>query len=764
MAYCSQTPWLLNTTIQQNITGLTEQSAVDEQWYRSVVTACALDEDISQFPNGDQSVIGSRGFTLSGGQKQRLALARTVYAKPGIALLDDVLSALDAKTERLVVDRLFGPRGLFHRCATTVVLVTHSTRHFALADGVLVLSADGCISQQGSYEVLHTQPGFISSVVHGSARKDDQNAPLSSPKVLKELKGPSEEEALDLARKTGDISVYKYYLRSIPLAWSLLFSASCIGFAFCFNFPQIWLKLWADAGGADIAKYMSVYVLLGSCAIVTNFGYLTTILVKITPESGARLHFNLLRTVMRAPQSFFASTDTGTTLNRFSQDMTLVDSDLPVSFLVVAATFTEVVAQLALIATGSTYMAVTIPFFLIGLYLLQKVYLRTSRQLRFMDLEAKSPVYSHFLETLEGVATIRAFGWQVQANQTYIKRLDTSQRPYYLLFCIQRWLNLVLDLMIAALAIIVVALAVQLRSSTSAGLIGIALNNVLTFNQGLSNLVNYWTQLETSLGAIARLKNFEAKVLPEEQPGEDVIPPESWPEAGAIDFQEVTASYNPDARVLQGVSLKVKPGHKIGVCGRTGSGKSTLLSTLLRLLDLDSGTIKVDGYDLSTIPREIIRTRMIAIPQDPFILSGTVRLNADPTSACTDEAIIAALEKTRLWPILSTRGGLEADLKEQPLSHGQQQLFCLARAMLRKGRILILDEATSNVDRDNDQLMQKIIREEFSQHTILTVAHRLETIMDADRVVVMDEGRVVEIGEPSKLLQDGESRFRQLQG
>ena len=208
-------------------------------------------------------------------------------------------------------------------------------------------------------------------------------------------------------------------------------------------------------------------------------------LVKITPESGARLHSRLLRTVMRAPQSFFASTDTGETLNRFSQDMTLVDHDLPISTLVVVATLTEAIAQTALIATGSTYMAVTIPFFLMGLYLLQKVYLRTSRQLRYLDLESKSPVYSHFLETPEGLATIRAFGWQTQTAKTNLKRLDASQRPYYLLNCIQRWLNLVLDLIVAALAVIIIALAVRLRLSTS------IVNNVLTFNQVLSGLVNY---------------------------------------------------------------------------------------------------------------------------------------------------------------------------------------------------------------------------------------------------------------------------------
>ena len=201
------------------------------------------------------------------------------------------------------------------------------------------------------------------------------------------------------------------------------------------------------------------------------------------------------------------------------------------------------IAQAALISTGSTYMAITIPFLIIGIYFLQKVYLRTSRQLRFMDLEAKSPVYSHFLETLEGLSTIRAFGWQEQSRATNIKRLDASQKPYYLLYCIQRWLSLVLDLVIAALAVIVVALAIKLRSTSSAGLIGIALNNVLTFNQSLSKVVDFWTQLETSLGAVARLKTFEAKTVPEDKPGEDHLPPEEWPMSGSIEFRNVTATY-----------------------------------------------------------------------------------------------------------------------------------------------------------------------------------------------------------------------------
>jgi ATP-binding cassette subfamily C (CFTR/MRP) protein 1 len=372
---------------------------------------------------------------------------------------------------------------------------------------------------------------------------------------------------------------------------------------------------------------------------------------------------------------------------------------------------------------------------LLTLYFLQSIYLRTSRQLRFMDLEAKSPLYSHFLETLDGLSTIRAFGHESSARDENTVRLDASQKPYYMFFCIQRWLNLVLDLMVAALAVVVMALAVSLRGTSSAALLGVALNNVLGINQSLSNLVTQWTQLETSLGAIARVKKFESTVLSEDREGEDKIPPASWPEKGGIEFRDVDARYNERGLALDGINLIIAPGEKVGICGRTGSGKSSLLMTLLRLLDMSAGTIVIDGEDLRTVPRAVIRSRMITIPQDPFLLKGSVRINADLSGTVEEKVIIRALKKVGLWELLEGRGGLEVDLIEQPLSQGQQQLFCLARALVQKEkakesgerelRVLILDEATSNVDGKTDELMQRVLREEFGACTIVVVAHRV---------------------------------------
>jgi ATP-binding cassette, subfamily C (CFTR/MRP), member 1 len=266
-------------------------------------------------------------------------------------------------------------------------------------------------------------------------------------------------------------------------------------------------------------------------------------LVLIAPETATRLHQVLLRTVMRAPQSFFAKTDRGKTLNRFSQDMTLLDSNLATAGLVTVTQAFMTIAQAGLIATGSTYMVITIPFLIIGLYLLQHVYLRTSRQLRFLDLEAKSPLYTQFVETIDGLSTIRAFGWEALSRKRNFEKLNASQKPHYLLYCIQRWLNLVLDIVVAALAVIVVALAVNLRSSTNPGLLGIALNNILIFNQSLAQLVTSWTNLETSLGAIARIKKFEEQTEVEAKPGEDTDAPETWPAHGRVELKGISASY-----------------------------------------------------------------------------------------------------------------------------------------------------------------------------------------------------------------------------
>ncbi|KAI1100526.1 ABC transporter [Jackrogersella minutella] len=755
VAFCSQIPWLPNSRVKDAICMPCESAPFDEEWYQTVLRACALDQDLNLLPAGDETEIGSGSTVLSGGQKARVALARAIYSRCGIVVLDGVTSALDAKTKWNIGQKLFGKHGLLRQLGATVLLAG-SPEYLNLVDQVLILGDNG-LKFAGAYDQALSE-GFIEPSTRpqrvGMHELEDTSEPIYMKKKAKEV---SEKDELDdLTRATGDFAVYRYYFNSIGQWKILVFVAFVTLNVFSSAFSQIWLKWWTDAGGGQLGLYISIYLVLAVFNSVGNGGYVWAILILISPSTARKLHYTLLKTVMRAPQSFFSSTDSGTILNRFSQDMTLVESQLAIGMLITVSNLFSVLATAALVASGSSYMAATTPLLILAVGIIQYFYLRTSRQLRLLDLEAKSPLYSNFLETLTGLETIRAFGWENMQREANNRLLDNSQKPYYLLYCIQQWLDLVLDLIVAAEATLVVGLAVGLRgSSTSPGALGVSMNNVLSFNMYLASFVTGWTQLETSLGSIARVRNFEMEVLPEAKNGENQVPPSSWPEKGAIEFKNLTASHNSNSAALHDVTLSIPPGYKVGICGRTGSGKSSLIGAILRLLEIDSGSIIIDDFNIATIPRETIRTRLVAIPQDPLILIGTVRLNADPRFAHSDDDIINALERVGLWAVLQPRGGLDSEITASSLSRGQQQLFALGRALLRKGKVLLLDEPTSHMDPETDAMIQRIMRDEFGDCTVIMVSHKLDGVMGMDLVVVMDEGRLVEMGNPAELLKSG---------
>jgi ATP-binding cassette subfamily C (CFTR/MRP) protein 1 len=763
--YCAQDPWLPNGTIQRLIIG---PSSLDEHWYAAVIKASTLNIDFASFPLGDQTVIGSKGLSLSGGQKQKVALARALYSRKNFLVFDDILAGLDAISSNTITSSL---KSACKAHNTTIVIATHASQHLHLADHIIVMGDGGRIIQQGSFLMLRTDNEFLHTSKHrteSSHQADHDNGDLRAIQNLStdfEINSDLQE---DLARQTGDTAVYRYYAASI--GWKLISVMILTGICFAFGktFPQVWVLWWVGDGDLKdkdrpLSVWIGVYVFVGTVASLSNFAHLWNFLVWIVPKSSAQLHRQILNSVMDASFPFLVNTDAGTVLNRFATDMSLIELQLAGGMVNTVLGVGACIGSAALIAASSNYVGIAIPFVVGILYQLQKFYLRTSRQLRFLELEAQGPLLSHSLETLEGASTIRAFGWEHYSHQRCLELLDRSQRPFYLLLCIQRWLNLVLDLVTAAIATVVVTFAIVLNDNASPSSVGLSLLNVLSFNSLLANLVTSWTLLETSLGAVARCRSFESSTPSEHRAAEVEEVTDTWPSTGDIEFSQITAAYSEAGpATLYDITLHIRSGTKVGICGRSGSGKTSLLLTLFHMIEIAAGNLFVDGVDLASLPRAVARRRFTAIPQETLLLPGTVQANLDPESLHTPDVLISALTKTGLLDLVNAQGGLGADMKELGLSQGELQSFAVARALLRPSRILVLDEMTSGVDESTESRLLTCILAEFRDSTVIAVAHRLRTLMGFDLIVVMDAGRIVEQGDPQELLRRENGWFSKL--
>ncbi|RDK38396.1 hypothetical protein M752DRAFT_286421 [Aspergillus phoenicis ATCC 13157] len=699
IAYCNQAPWLPSVTIRDAILG---GSDFDDEWYKLVIDACCLALDLEALPDSDSTVIENNGINLSGGQRQRIALARAVYSRCDMLVLDDPFSALDKTVGEHIVDRLLGPKGLFKATkagGSKARLEDPSNVQKGEQLGSIVASTAGVVQNTQSSE-LH-----------------DKKTPGQNNRM--------NEAAVDLLRKTGDVAVYGYYVNAVGHRNALLMTACTATYSFCLTFSQF-----------------------------TQ--------LKVAIRSGMVLHSQLLERVLRAPLSYFAETHIGVTLNRFSQDIALIDKQLP-----------SALANLStpLIVYVQPVMLVTIPPCYILVYLIQKVYLRTSRQLRFLDLDSRSRLYTNFLDTTRGVTTIRAFGWQDKFATENIQALDTSQKPYYLLLCLQCWLKVVLDCIMAIIAIGLITLTVVYRNSTGAD-IGLALNLMIGANTTLLRSIQNWTSLETSLGAVSRLKDVQERVRSEDDARGAIEPGPRWPSGGELRMQHVTVSYSEKSEpALRDLCLELKPGQKLYPVNRACharadifidySGKSTLMLSLLRLLETMHGDIYIDDINIAHVPLQVLRQRgIIAVPQDGFnIPTASIRFNLDPYNKCTDDDIVQALKRTHLWDKIAASSSGVGDTLDLPmstilpLSAGQMQLSALCRMLLRvkvnslMKPIIILDEASSSLNLETESILGDILREELKHHTVIMIAHRAEGIMDAlragvDAIATMKDGRL----------------------
>lgn len=790
IAYCDQTAFLVNGSIRSNIIGF---KPFDRILYDEILDAVLLKSDLRSLPRSDDTPIGSEGVTLSGGQRQRVALARALYLQADVYVLDDFTVGLDRPTADEIVRRLFKQDGLLQRREATVVWCTHSTWFLPLAQHVIALGIEGRILSQGPPdEVIKDRQVTLAME---STEDADENGVQDTKDNVSDTESPTSSQSKsdrDPSRALNGVAVYIHYFSSFSPTLLFFYVLFLLIFGTFLNFGSVWLNCWADnsfniPGPPSHIRmfYFSIYTASQAIGLISLGVYNSIVTIGMAFVSGSVLHIRALQSLMGAPLHYLTKTDQGVIVNIFSQDMNLIDTLLPVMLMNTFAVFLWVVGQAVIIIMATPFIGLLYPIVVIVSYLISKLYLRTTRQLRLLELENKSPLYSQFRDTVRGISSIRAFGWVSEYTAQNHLYLDDSQRPFYLLEMCIIWLELVMKLISAIIAVFVTVLATRVASTSSrAGLVGASFVGLMLFGELLNAVIQGFVQLETSLGAVKRLMEFGKTTGSEDRVGEDFRPNTNWPEKGEIVLDGVDASYQEEkyrddaaaaaeetSLALKGISMTIRPGEKVALVGRTGSGKSSMILLLLRLLDPTTATennITIDKLPLRRIHRNTLRQRVIAIPQDMIFLAAgeTFRAMLDPHSRVTDKDCLAALEDVGLLGTVKESGGLQAEIGKETLSHGQKQLFSLAIAILRarareqegsSSGILLLDEITSNVDRETEIIIMQVIERVFKNYTVVAVTHSLESVVGFDRVFVMAEGQVIKDGTPNTLIKEQES-------
>uniref|UniRef100_A0A8C6EYM8 Multidrug resistance-associated protein 1 n=1 Tax=Marmota marmota marmota TaxID=9994 RepID=A0A8C6EYM8_MARMA len=753
VAYVPQQAWIQNNSLRENILF---GRPLRERYYNAVVEACALLPDLEILPSGDRTEIGEKGVNLSGGQKQRVSLARAVYGDSDVYLFDDPLSAVDAHVGKHIFDNVVGPKGMLR---SKVLLqggrsVPEGAPPGAEWTGVAAQARRGPADG-------HSCPG--PGLPAGEDEDSAADSPLvgSGPRAWVTSACPSPPLSLPLLRPQVKLSVYWDYMKAIGL---------CLSFVSIFLFlcnhvsalaSNYWLSLWTDDPVVNGTQehtdfWLGVYGGLGIVQGIAVLGYSMTVSIGGIFAS-RRLHLDLLHQVLRSPMSFFERTPSGNLVNRFSKELDTVDSMIPQVIKMFMGSLFNVLGACVIILLATPIAAVIIPPLGLLYFLVQRFYVASSRQLKRLESVSRSPVYSHFNETLLGVSVIRAFEEQERFIRQSDLKVDENQKAYYPSIVANRWLAVRLECVGNFIVFFASLFAVISRHSLRAGLVGLSVSYSLQITAYLNWLVRMSSEMETNIVAVERLQEYSEteKEAPWQVP--ETAPPSNWPQVGRVEFRDYGLRYREDLDlVLKHINVTIEGGEKVGIVGRTGAGKSSLTLGLFRINESAEGEIIIDGVNIAKIGLHNLRFKITIIPQDPVLFSGSLRMNLDPFSQYSDEEVWTALELAHLKSFVSgLPDKLDHECSEggENLSVGQRQLVCLARALLRKTKILVLDEATAAVDLETDDLIQSTIRTQFDNCTVLTIAHRLNTIMDYTRVIVLDRGEVRECGTPSDLLQ-----------
>ncbi|KAJ3416990.1 Multidrug resistance-associated protein 1 [Chytridiales sp. JEL 0842] len=799
VAFAPQEAWILTNTVEGNVAFGRDVSEIDPIKMEKALRVANLGPDLEMLPLGSKTQIGEKGINISGGQRQRVQIARAVYEDADIYLFDDPLSALDAHVGKQV----------FHDCmrealaGKTRVLVTHQLHFLPFADHVVVMQGGRVVEQGGFEELMGKElPAVEVKEEDGNGDGEIERKIVTLRDLMKSYKlddhkqkhnrnegeeggeGDDVEEQEEAEKKKDeevkDIQVEEERSKgSLKFPVWLSFFNAVSGFRILIPIilaaltqqalqvtTSFWLVWWSEFRfGSDVEFYLRGYGLLGFGQAVGMLG-LNALALTGGFLASKYYHGAAMARILRAPMSFFSSQPIGRILNRFTKDISSVDQQIWVIYFFVIFSSGSLLSSITVMLYVVPVLAAPIAPLCVFYYLLLRFYRATVRELKRLDSNQRSPLYAHISETLAGIPSIRAY----KAEQKFIERqrilTDASNTPSYLYLCTSIWISIRIEFLASLIILSLCLLGVS--NTVGPALIGLALSYGLSVVQSIGFLLKSAANLESEMNAVDRL-NYYATGVEQEPPAYVPAfdpPKEQWPLHGGIEIRNLEVRYpsRPDHAVIKNLNLSILPGEKIGIVGRTGSGKSTLLTALFRLLEPSQGTIEIDNVDISTLGLSTLRSRLQIITQEPVLFSGSIRLNLDVEGNRTDDELWEVLKLIGLKEYVdSLPEKLDSEIAEggSSLSVGQRQLMCLGRSLLHKSKILVLDEATASVDQAADELIQKSIRTHFADSTVISIAHRLNTVAGFDKILVLDDGVAVEYDRPSVLMNQN-GMFRQL--